>query len=152
MTSIFALINNSQKLSKFLFGYWLITPILFMIYVWMTAQSSGTEFKELLNQPTVAIAFLIACMTLIMAGMLKLTQRENPNTTRLFAIYAAVQQLLVGNLVGVLFSYFLVRALRFEQRERFAPAFRWVLVGGMALIGFLSILVLMIALNALRTH
>ena len=62
-------------------------------------------------------------------------------------MYAAFQQLLVGNLIGLLLALFLSRTLWWEQRERFAPRQRWVLLTGMGLIGFLALLVVLIGLN-----
>lgn len=147
MRTILAVLNNPHKLYTYLLAYWLISPLLYLIYVYIISQNAGTPFRELLNTPTVALAFLIACMTLVLAGMLKLAHDENENTVRVFSLYSAVQQLLVGNLIGVLLSVFLTRSLWWEQREQFGPRFKWVLVAGMVLIAFLTFLVLLAGMN-----
>lgn len=147
MRTILAFLNNSAKLYQYLLAYWIISPLLYLGYAALIAQNSGTSFRELLNNPTVALAFLISCMTLILAGLLKLARSENENTLRLFAIYSTIQQLIVGNLIGVLLSVFLARSLWWEQREQFGPRFKWVLVAGMVLIAFLTFLVLLAGMN-----
>ena len=147
MNAFINFLNDSNKVARFLLGYWLITPIFFGLYILLTAQTTGMQLRELLNIPTIAIAFLVACMTVILAAMLRLARRENPNTVRIFSIYAVVQQLLVVNLIGAVGSYFLTRALWNEPREPFAPVHRWILGAGMTILGMLSGLVLLIALN-----
>ncbi|WP_346844955.1 cell shape determination protein CcmA [uncultured Rothia sp.] len=147
MNNLLAFINNPQKLYKTLLGYWIITPLLYLAYAYFIARETHTDVREFLNTPTVALAFLVSCMTLVMAGLLKLAASENENTLRIFTMYAAFQQLLVGNLIGLLLALFLSRTLWWEQRERFAPRQRWVLLTGMGLIGFLALLVVLIGLN-----
>ncbi|WP_188359022.1 cell shape determination protein CcmA [Rothia aerolata] len=144
---MWAFLNNSDKLRKWLFIYWLVSPFLFMGYALMMSQTASVDLREVLNEPTMAIAFLTSCMTLIMAGMLKGASSENEKTEKVFGIYAVVQQLLVGNLIGALLSYFFARSLWLAPTAPFAPRLKWVLLPGMVLIGFLSLMVILIAVN-----
>ncbi|GGH60192.1 hypothetical protein GCM10007359_08130 [Rothia aerolata] len=147
MNAVWAFLNNSDKLRKWLFIYWLVSPFLFMGYALMMSQTASVDLREVLNEPTMAIAFLTSCMTLIMAGMLKGASSENEKTEKVFGIYAVVQQLLVGNLIGALLSYFFARSLWLAPTAPFAPRLKWVLLPGMVLIGFLSLMVILIAVN-----
>lgn len=147
MNAVWAFLNNSDKLRKWLFIYWLVSPFLFMGYALMMSQTASVDLREVLNEPTMAIAFLTSCMTLIMAGMLKGASGENEKTEKVFGIYAVVQQLLVGNLIGALLSYFFARSLWLAPAAPFAPRLKWVLLPGMVLIGFLSLMVILIAVN-----
>lgn len=147
MNAILYALRNPDKLRTFLFWYWLISPLVFFFYQYAVSSGEGVAFQEMLQQPAIALAFLVSCMSLIMAGLLKAAETENELTERNFGIFAVAQQLVTGNLPGFLLSYFYVRSLWESGGEPFAPRLKWVLVAGMALLGFLSVLTLVANFN-----
>lgn len=150
MTTLLYALRDPNKLRTFLFWYWIISPFIYFIYQFALSASTGADIRTLLHEtPIVALAFLTACMSLIMAGMLKLAQSENEGTERTFAIFATAQQLLVGNIPGFLLGYFFARSLWDEMGHPFAPRYRWVLVGGMVLIALLTVLTVIAHVNLL---
>ncbi|MBF1648106.1 MAG: cell shape determination protein CcmA, partial [Rothia dentocariosa] len=56
---------------------------------------------------------------------------------------ALAVQIVVGNLPGALACYLLLRATRdWDETEKFAPTYRWVLIAAMVFLGMVSLLVL----------
>lgn len=140
MNAILYALRDIYKMRTFLFWYWLISPFVFFFFQYSVTSVSGVDLQEMLNQPEIALSFVGACMSLIMAGLLKGAESENEVTEKTFGIFAVAQQLVVGNIFGFLLSFFFTRALWDAGGEPFAPRLRWVLLGGMALIGLLSLL------------
>lgn len=141
MTAILSFIQDEKRLAKWLFLYWLISPFAFFLLVYMNASHAGSSFRENLQSAPVALSFLTSCISLILAYLVHVAQGENENTLRIFAVFAVVQQLLVGNPIGFLLSFFLARALWLVPRDGFSQGVsRWVLIGGMVFIGFLTLL------------
>lgn len=147
MNSIFYALRNTQKLRTFMFWYWIISPFIYFSYQYAVSQTAQVSIREMLNEPAIALAFITSCISIIMAGLLRGAEVENESTERIFGIFAVVQQLLVGNVPGFLLSYFYTRSLWDATGEPFAPRMKWALLGGMALIGFLSFLVLVANFN-----
>lgn len=148
MTAILSFLQDGQKLSKWLFLYWLISPFAFFLFVYMNSSQGGATFRETLQSAPVALSFLTSCMSLIMAYLLKVAREENENTERIFAMFAVIQQLLVGNPIGFFLAFCLARALWLAPREKFATGIpRWVLLGGMVLLSFLTLLTVIAHLN-----
>lgn len=147
MNSVLYALQDTQKMRKFMFWYWIASPFVYFGYQYAVSQTAQVGIKEMLNEPAISLAFLTSCISIIMAGMLRAAETENKNTERIFGIFAVAQQLLVGNMPGALLSYFYTRSLWGASREPFAPRLRWVLWGGMALLGLLSALVLIANFN-----
>ena len=139
MNSLLYALRDTHRLRTFMFWYWLISPFIFFFYQFAVSRGENVDFREMLNEPAIALAFIVSCMSLIMAGLLRAAETENENTERIFGMFAVVQQLLTGNIPGFLLSYFYTRSLWGEQRDPFAPRLRWVLLGGMCLLGLLSL-------------
>ncbi|WP_421083162.1 cell shape determination protein CcmA [Rothia nasimurium] len=147
MNAILYALRDTDKLRTFLFWYWIISPLIFFFYQFSVSKGTGVTFQEMLQTPTVALAFLVSCISLIMAGLLRAAESENELTERNFGIFAVIQQLLTGNLPGFLLAYFFTRSIWEAGGEPFAPRLKWVMVGGMALLGFLSLLTLVANFN-----
>ena len=148
MTAILNFLQNEKRISQWLFWYWMVSPLLFFLYTYMQVVNADVTFREALNNPNIALAFLTSCMSIITAYLLQVARQENENTERVFSIFAIVQQLLVGNVIGFMLSFFLARALWLFPRETFAPSkMRWVLLGGMVFLSFLTLLTLIARYN-----
>ncbi|MBM7051164.1 hypothetical protein [Rothia sp. ZJ1223] len=148
MNAIYNFLENSSRLRTVLFWVWMLSAAGFVFFAYTQSMTVGQSFSETLQHPAIALSFLVACMSVIQSVMLKVAESENPQTVRLFGIFSVVQQILVGNLIAALVAFFLVRSLRFEDRtEQFAPQWRWALVGGMVLIGVLTLLTLIARYN-----
>lgn len=147
MNAILYALRDEEKMRTFLFWYWIISPFVFFFYQYSVSSSSGVSLQEMLTQPEIALSFLGACMSLIMAGMLRGAESENEVTEKTFGIFAVVQQLLVGNILGFALSFFYTRTMWDAGGEPFAPRLRWVLIGGMALIGLLTALTIVGNIN-----
>lgn len=149
MTAILNFLRDETRLSKWLFWYWMISPFVFFFYTYLQTASTGTDLKGALEHPNIALSFLTSCMSIITAYLLKVAHEENERTERIFSLFAVVQQLLVGNVIGFALSFFLARALWLFPRETFAPSkmMRWVLIGGMSLLSLLTVLTLIARFN-----
>ncbi|MDY3049003.1 MAG: cell shape determination protein CcmA [Rothia sp. (in: high G+C Gram-positive bacteria)] len=147
MNALLYALSDTNRLRTFLFWYWLISPLIFFFYQFAVSQGEQVDFRQMLNEPAIALAFMVSCMSIIMTGLLKAAETENEGTERIFGIFAVIQQLLTGNIPGFLLSYFYTRSLWQERGYPFAPRLRWVLIGGMALLGFLSGLTLLAYIN-----
>ena len=133
--NIFAALDDDRKLRRFLFWYWLLVPFALFAWILLGAANSNMTFQQALNIPFFAVAFLNGCLTILLAGLFKLAGSENERTERVFTLYALAVQIVVGNL--------LLRATRdWDETEKFAPTYRWVLIAAMVFLGMVSLLVL----------
>ena len=141
--NIFAALDDDRKLRRFLFWYWLLVPFALFAWILLGAANSNMTFQQALNIPFFAVAFLNGCLTILLAGLIKLAGSENERTERVFTLYALAVQIVVGNLPGALACYLLLRATRdWDETEKFAPTYRWVLIAAMVFLGMVSLLVL----------
>ena len=126
MTAIFALIENTEKMRKYL--------------------NSQMDFQAALKIPFFTVAFLNACLSLLLGGTLKFAGAENERTERAYALYLTVLLVIIGNLPGAILSFFLFRSLRFGNLEgELAPKYRWALLP--ALVFYVLVTVVLLAAN-----
>ena len=133
MTAILALIDNSEKMRKYLFWYLMIIPALLFLWIAVGAANSQMSFQDAMKIPFFTVAFMNGCLSLLLGGTLKLAGIENERTERAYALYLTILLVIIGNLPGALLSFFLFRSLRFCNLEgELAPRYRWVLLAAMA--------------------
>lgn len=150
MNAIYNFLDNSSRLKTVLFWVWMVSAAGFILFAYIQSSTVGQSFQETLQHPAIALSFVIACMSVIQAVMLKLADSENEQTVRVLSIYSLIQQLLVGNLIAAVLAFFLMRSLRYEDRDQpFAPQWKWSLIGGMVLLGILTLLTLIARYNQL---
>ncbi|MFW0183911.1 hypothetical protein ACN083_00125 [Rothia sp. CCM 9418] len=142
MNSILYRLNDPDSTKKYLFWYWIISPLCYFLYTFLLSSQTQLPLEEVLNAPLIALTFLIACMTILLAGMLNLIKDEGDYVERNFGIFAMVQQLLVGNLLGVLLAFFFTRSRWGALPAACSTPQRWILWAGMALISVLTVLVM----------
>lgn len=140
----FRAFSNYQTTTVVLFWYWLISAVLYLLYQGLVSSQSsfagGASPREILEDPPVALAFVAACSSVILAALLKVASGENVRTLRVFAVFAIIQQLASGNVIGAVLAYVLIRFAPRNSSESFAPSRRWLLVGGMILISLVTVL------------
>lgn len=133
MTAILALIDNSEKMRKYLFWYLMIIPALLFLWIAVGATNSQMSFQDAMKIPFFTVAFMNGCLSLLLGGTLKLAGIENERTERAYALYLIILLAVIGNLPGALLSFFLFRSLRFGNLEgELAPRYRWALLAAMA--------------------
>lgn len=143
-----ALLDDEHRIRRLLFWYWIIMPLALFAWILLGASNSNMSLQDTLLVPFFAVAFLSGCLSLLLAGLLKLAGHENDRTERTYTLYALVVQILAGNLPGALGCYLLLRATQGAgQAERFAPHWRWLLVTFMVLLALLSLLILLVNLS-----
>ena len=126
MTAIFALIENTEKMRKYL--------------------NSQMDFQAALKIPFFTVAFLNACLSLLLGGTLKFAGAENERTERAYALYLTILLVIIGNLPGAILSFFLFRSLRFGNLEgELAPKYRWALLP--VLVFYVLVTVVLLAVN-----
>ena len=118
MTAIFALIENTEKMRKYLFWYLMIIPALLLLWIALGAANSQMDFQAALKIPFFTVAFLNACLSLLLGGTLKFAGAENERTERAYALYLTILLVIIGNLPGAILSFFLFRSLRFGNQGR----------------------------------
>ena len=104
------------------------------------------DFQAALKIPFFTVAFLNACLSLLLGGTLKFAGAENERTERAYALYLTVLLVIIGNLPGAILSFFLFRSLRFGNLEgELAPKYRWALLP--ALVFYVLVTVVLLAVN-----
>ncbi|MDO4253261.1 MAG: hypothetical protein Q4C74_08510 [Rothia sp. (in: high G+C Gram-positive bacteria)] len=144
MKAVQNFLTDSSKLSASLFYYWLIAPLVFLTCVFLLTNSGSNSFRDMLQEPTVTLSFMAACMSLILAGLLKLAQRTGPHSLKTFCLVASLQQLLVGNLIGLVLSFCLFWSLCGQAWPRQKNP---LLLLGMVFITCLSLLISLLSIN-----
>ena len=117
MTAILALIDNSEKMRKYLFWYLMIIPALLFVWIAVGAANSQMSFQDAMKIPFFTVAFMNGCLSLLLGGTLKFAGIENERTERAYSLYLAILLAVIGNLPGALLSFFLYRALRLGNLE-----------------------------------
>ena len=110
MTAILALIDNSEKMRKYLFWYLMIIPALLFLWIAVGAANSQMSFQDAMKIPFFTVAFMNGCLSLLLGGTLKLAGIENERTERAYALYLIILLAVIGNLPGALLSFFLFRS------------------------------------------
>ena len=68
MNALLYALRDTQRLRTFLFWYWLISPFIFFFYQFAVSRGENVDFREMLNEPAIALAFIVSCMSLMMVG------------------------------------------------------------------------------------
>lgn len=92
MIAILELINNPQKMRRYLFWYLIIMPLALFAWILLGAANSGLDFKAAINIPFYAVAFLNGCLSILFAGLLKFAASENEHTERMIAFYRSEER------------------------------------------------------------
>ena len=133
MTAILALIDNSEKMRKYLFWYLMIIPALLFLWIAVGAANSQMSFQDAMKIPFFTVAFMNGCLSLLLGGTLKLAGIENERTERAYALYLII---------------FLFRSLRFGNLEgELAPRYRWVLLAAVAFYVMVALVLTMANLS-----
>lgn len=119
----------------FLFWYWIISAVGYLVYQTLVTVQTGMSLEDVLNDPSVALAFVASCVVIIMAALLRVAESENLHTLRVYAIFCTAHQLLTGNLIGFILAYVIVYYQPKPEGEDFAPTRKPLMIGGMVLIG-----------------
>jgi len=80
VTAILALIDNSEKMRKYLFWYLMIIPALLFLWIAVGAANSQMSFQDAMKIPFFTVAFMNGCLSLLLGGTLKLAGIENERT------------------------------------------------------------------------
>lgn len=92
---------------KLLIGYWLVLPLIFLLYLFLTASRMNVQFSDVLVQlPGFTISFLLSCLMWIQGIVFIRTKTEMRGK---FLFFAIIQQALTLNFIGAIFSYFALR-------------------------------------------
>ena len=146
MTAILAFIDNTEKMRKYLFWYLMIIPMLLLAWIALGAANSQMDFQSAIKIPFFTIAFLQACLSLMLGGTLKLVASENERTERAYSLYLSILLAVIGNLPGALLAFFLYRSLRFGDLEgQIAPTYRWAFIP--ALVFYLLVALILTMAN-----
>ena len=130
MTAILALIDNSEKMRKYLFWYLMIIPALLFLWIAVGAANSQMSFQDAMKIPFFTVAFMNGCLSLLLGGTLKLAGIENERTERAYALYLIILLAVIGNLEGEL-----------------APRYRWVLLAAVAFYVMVALVLTMANLS-----
>lgn len=111
-----------NKWRNILLIYWLVVPVLFYLYLFSFAFSHNTTMRDLLTQvPGIAIAFLLSCAFFLQAYVLYVLafklQDTNKALLNKYLIFSLVQQILTGNIPGLLIVLFYRSALKMNKTE-----------------------------------
>lgn len=128
-------LSNSRRLRLTLLTYWLLVPIVFAIYLFLTAAKQKIAALQLIETvPSVTITFLLVCTLLLQAAtlyQLKLVKDANRKSVLgYFALFSVIQQLFTLNIPGACLSGLLYLSLppaqqkgAIAQKNSFSPLF-----------------------------
>ena len=135
MTAIFALIENTEKMRKYLFWYLMIIPALLLLWIALGAANSQMDFQAALKIPLLHRGIPERMPQPAVGRTLKFAGAENERTERAYALYLTILLVIIGNLPGAILSFFLFRSLRFGNLEgELAPKYRWALLPAIGLL------------------
>lgn len=142
--------SNPKKLKNILLGYWLVVPILFYLYLIITGVQMNQTVQELVQTtPTLLIGNLVSSLMLFQAGLLFFISHISQSKDGLlgkFALVSIIQQVVTGNIIGVVLAFFFRRSLLAIEEENTAnQRLIFYIATGFSLL--LSILVLFITLR-----
>lgn len=83
-------------------GYWLISPLVILLYLYLTTLNLHISFVKLLNEAPFAFSFLNACIAFTQSYWLKMLDGKNQKH---YLILAFVQQLVSLNVLGAGLSF-----------------------------------------------
>ncbi|KQB87451.1 hypothetical protein [Corynebacterium lowii] len=112
-----SLLSNPQRLATIIIWYWLLSATALLLFAGVVGIGAGTDMRALLTDPIAALSFAQAFLGILMAAVLHLIGTESTWTFP-FCLFAVVQQVATGNLVGA----GLAVALGFAYRRRIGGA------------------------------
>lgn len=142
-------LTNTSKLRKLLFFYWLIIPVLFGLYLFLTSTMQGISVEGLLtNIPGLALTSIVSLLSIFQAFGLYYIGNTSACRRSLFGyflLFSIVQQLVTLNMIGLALTFLLYRSLLAtkEMREVTNQA-KMLMYGLMAFIGIITILVVIV--------
>lgn len=101
-------------------GYWLISPILILVYVYLTTLNLHISFTELLNQAPFAFIFLNACIAFTQSYWLKMLKGKQQKH---YLFVALAQQLVSFNILGAALVFLSLRRGSNEASDEQPKAF-----------------------------
>ena len=108
-------LNQPKKLQTILMGYWLVAPVLFYTYLFLSSLQSQVSVQTLIQQvPEIALGNLTISLMLLQACLLFFISRLSQSKDGLlghFMIIAILQQLITVNLIGVGLGFLFYRSL-----------------------------------------
>lgn len=94
-------LTQPEKTARVLFYYWVATAMAFVAYEFFLQQDAHTNLADMLSIPGVVLAFVAACMSLILAASLRTLTTPNFQPVLRPVLWLMVaQQLITGNLPG----------------------------------------------------
>lgn len=101
--------------------YWMILPLLFVIYLVLKSQILQVNMEQILiREPLLAVMLLLALLTPLSSYLLKeLSNQDKLGTSfaKLFFKFSIVQQLIVGNFIGCGLAYLTFKENLFPATE-----------------------------------
>lgn len=140
--------TNPNRLQKILLTYWVVSPILFYVYLFISSITKAVAMQDLIQYvPGVALGNLIACLMLFQAAVLFFVSRFSQSKEGLlgqFIFISVFQQLITGNIIGAVLTFFLRRAL-LPVEEKTSSQIKLIFYFAIGFILLLSCLTLFIA-------
>lgn len=135
-----SLLVQPKRTATVLFWYWIVTAIAFGVYIAAIAAGTDTDTEQLFAHPSAAFSLAYASINLLLAGLLRYSQRE-AQYLHYFGIFAMVQQLTCANIPGAVLAWALWRASTCAEDETqpLLPTVFWLSVGS---LGFVSVVLL----------
>lgn len=121
MVKIKEVSQSKKKYLQLLSVYWFVLPILFISYLFLKANIEKQGIQHLLtSDPLLAIMLLLSLITPFSSLFLLKTIDENnkvPTTVIQFLKFALIQQLVVGNLLGVGLCFLSLKENNLSQKS-----------------------------------
>ena len=101
-------------------GYWLVSPLVILLYLYLTTLNLHISFTELLNQAPFAFIFLNACIAFTQSYWLKMLQGKNQKR---YLSLALIQQLVSLNVFGASLVFLSLKRTSSETSSKQPKAF-----------------------------
>lgn len=107
--------NNSVKLKRILFIYWLMIPVLFGSYVFVFAAVKNVSVTALFtNIPSLALTSIVALLSFFQVFILYKSKNSSNYRQSFFGVFlkfSMIQQLCSLNVIGLLLCILVYRSL-----------------------------------------
>lgn len=140
---------NTSMYRKLLFFYWLISPILFGTYLFLTATIQKTSIEALLTTiPSLALTSIVSLLMIFQVVCLYLLGNTSDCRYSFFGnflLFSMGQQLLTLNIIGLILTFLLYQSLlSVKETKEISVQIKKLMYALIYFIGGLSILVVLI--------
>ncbi|WP_429950826.1 hypothetical protein [Enterococcus sp. AZ101] len=140
------------KMKRLLFGYWLLVPCLYVVYLFTLAAVQQTTVSIIFATiPSLTLTTIIVLLLFFqLFALYKLIDSSDYRASLLgnFLKFSMIQQLCSLNIIGIILCILVYRSLLPTKDELILPkSEQWIVYGVMTFVGCVTVIVLLIRIS-----